>query len=303
MAIIIERQEDPACSSPSADFLTASSGSRPWARWRRPTTRASWCPRSARAGGGGVRLVFVLGDRFIGYIVGAMKEDAGLVGHAGAWKGGRRRQRHGLGCPPLDGLRLDGPGQVQAVRPGRAGRGDRLGGRPGVSYARPGGRRARSAIGPGRRDPDDRAREAIRSGRSRHVASISRSAVARCSAMSGPTAPARARRSGACSTSSGRRGGSVEVLGLSPRPPASEVRRRIGYVPGELRLPERMTSRQLVDSIGQDPRRTPGRRRTHDCGAPRDRSRPADPRPVHGQSAQGRAAACLRATPGPADPR
>ena len=35
---------------------------------------------------GGVRLVFVLGDRFTGYSVGAMKEDAGLVGHAGAWK-------------------------------------------------------------------------------------------------------------------------------------------------------------------------------------------------------------------------
>lgn len=35
---------------------------------------------------GGVRLVFVLGDRFGGYSVGAMKEDAGLVGHSGSWK-------------------------------------------------------------------------------------------------------------------------------------------------------------------------------------------------------------------------
>ena len=42
--------------------------------------------------------------------------------------------------------------------------------------------------------------------------------------------------------------GSVEVLGRRPRRDGIEVRRRIGYVPGELRLPERMTSRQLVTS-------------------------------------------------------
>lgn len=40
--------------------------------------------RSAEAGD--VRLVFVLGDRFTGYSPGAMKEDAGLVAHARAWK-------------------------------------------------------------------------------------------------------------------------------------------------------------------------------------------------------------------------
>ena len=32
------------------------------------------------------RLVLVLGDRFTGYSPGAMKEDAGLVSHARAWK-------------------------------------------------------------------------------------------------------------------------------------------------------------------------------------------------------------------------
>ena len=45
--------------------------------------------------------------------------------------------------------------------------------------------------------------------------------------------------------------GSVEVLGRRPRRDGIEVRRRIGYVPGELRLPERMTSRQLVTSVGR----------------------------------------------------
>ncbi len=45
--------------------------------------------------------------------------------------------------------------------------------------------------------------------------------------------------------------GSIEVLGLDPRRDGVEVRRHIGYVPGELRLPERMTSRQLVRSVGR----------------------------------------------------
>ncbi len=45
--------------------------------------------------------------------------------------------------------------------------------------------------------------------------------------------------------------GTVEVLGEQPRRDGVDVRRRIGYVAGELRLPERMTSRQLVTSIGR----------------------------------------------------
>lgn len=44
-------------------------------------------PAIARgAAAGGVRLVLVLGDRFVGYSPGAMKEDAGLVSHASAWR-------------------------------------------------------------------------------------------------------------------------------------------------------------------------------------------------------------------------
>ena len=45
--------------------------------------------------------------------------------------------------------------------------------------------------------------------------------------------------------------GTVEVLGRHPRRDGPDVRRRIGYVPGELRLPERMTSRQLLTSVGR----------------------------------------------------
>lgn len=45
--------------------------------------------------------------------------------------------------------------------------------------------------------------------------------------------------------------GTVEVFGEQPRRDGVDVRRRIGYVAGELRLPERMTSRQLVTSIGR----------------------------------------------------
>jgi len=54
--------------------------------------------------------------------------------------------------------------------------------------------------------------------------------------------------------------GRIEVLGLDPRRDGVEVRRRVAYVPGELRLPERQTGRQLVASIGRlrggvDPKR------------------------------------------------
>ncbi|MEP7360100.1 MAG: ABC transporter ATP-binding protein [Chloroflexota bacterium] len=43
--------------------------------------------------------------------------------------------------------------------------------------------------------------------------------------------------------------GRIEVLGLDPRRDGVEVRGRIAYMPGELRLPERMTGHQLVATI------------------------------------------------------
>jgi ABC-2 type transport system ATP-binding protein len=55
--------------------------------------------------------------------------------------------------------------------------------------------------------------------------------------------------------------GVIEVLGLDPRRDGLNVRKLVAYVPGELRLPERMTGGQLVGSIarlrgGLDPART-----------------------------------------------
>lgn len=45
--------------------------------------------------------------------------------------------------------------------------------------------------------------------------------------------------------------GRIEVLGLDPRREGVAVRRHIGYVPGELRLPERRTGAELVTSLGR----------------------------------------------------
>jgi beta-exotoxin I transport system ATP-binding protein len=54
--------------------------------------------------------------------------------------------------------------------------------------------------------------------------------------------------------------GSISVLGLDPRADGVAVRGRTGYVPGELRLPDRMTSGQFLAAIarlrgGVDPSR------------------------------------------------
>ena len=45
--------------------------------------------------------------------------------------------------------------------------------------------------------------------------------------------------------------GRIEVLGLDPRRDGVAVRARTAYVPGELRLPERWTAAELVESIGR----------------------------------------------------
>jgi ABC-2 type transport system ATP-binding protein len=45
--------------------------------------------------------------------------------------------------------------------------------------------------------------------------------------------------------------GTIEVFGLDPRTHGVEIRSKVAYVPGELRLPERMTGAQLVASIGR----------------------------------------------------
>jgi ABC-2 type transport system ATP-binding protein len=55
--------------------------------------------------------------------------------------------------------------------------------------------------------------------------------------------------------------GHIEVVGLDPRRDGVEVRSRLAYVPGELRLPERQTARQLVAALGRLRGGFDGRRR------------------------------------------
>ena len=83
------------------------------------------------------------------------------------------------------------------------------------------------------------------------AASTSRSSRGRYSASLGRTVPARARPSVACWGSSGRRAAAPRSSGWNPRSDGVAVRRRIGYVPGELRLPERMTGIEFVACIGR----------------------------------------------------
>ena len=45
--------------------------------------------------------------------------------------------------------------------------------------------------------------------------------------------------------------GRVEVFGLDPRRDGVAIRGRVAYVPGELRLPERVTGRRFLESIGR----------------------------------------------------
>jgi ABC-2 type transport system ATP-binding protein len=45
--------------------------------------------------------------------------------------------------------------------------------------------------------------------------------------------------------------GRVEVFGLDPRQHGVAIRHRVAYIPGELRLPERLTARRFLESIGR----------------------------------------------------
>jgi len=45
--------------------------------------------------------------------------------------------------------------------------------------------------------------------------------------------------------------GQIEVFGLDPRRAGAALRQRVAYIPGELRLPERLTARRFLESIGR----------------------------------------------------
>ena len=119
---------------------------------------------------------------------------------------------------------------------------------------------------------------------------------ARCSAFSAPTARASPRPCACCSASCGRprgrRRSPATTAGATASPPAGCV----AYLPGELRLYENMTGRQL-DSL-PEPAPRPGRQRRPRRPRPplRHRPRPAHRRPVVRHEAQG-GAACRCCTP------
>src|SRR5262245_49840750 len=45
--------------------------------------------------------------------------------------------------------------------------------------------------------------------------------------------------------------GRIEVLGLDPRAHGPDVRARVGYLPGDLRLYERLTARELLTYLAR----------------------------------------------------
>jgi ABC-2 type transport system ATP-binding protein len=45
--------------------------------------------------------------------------------------------------------------------------------------------------------------------------------------------------------------GQIRVFGQDPRHDGAQIRERVAYVPGELRLPERLTGRQFLASVGR----------------------------------------------------
>jgi ABC-2 type transport system ATP-binding protein len=45
--------------------------------------------------------------------------------------------------------------------------------------------------------------------------------------------------------------GTIRLFGTDPRHGGAEVRERVAYIPGELRLPERITARQFLTSVGR----------------------------------------------------
>jgi len=98
--------------------------------------------------------------------------------------------------------------------------------------------------------------------------------------------------------------GTVRILGEDPRHGGAALRRRIGYVPGELHLEGRTSGHRMlafyaqVSGLRRDPaHRTrpgrPSRRRSVTTGA----------HPVEGQQAEGGADPGVHASSGAADPR
>ena len=83
---------------------------------------------------------------------------------------------------------------------------------------------------------------------------------------------------------------------------ASRLRRRIGYLPGDLRLYERLTGRELFDVLRPPARARRHRARAGARRAPRPRPRPADRRALAWQPPEGRPRPGVHARARPARP-
>ena len=126
---------------------------------------------------------------------------------------------------------------------------------------------------------------------------------ARSSASSARTAPARRRRSGRCSTTSGRRAAGRSIFGIDTTVDPVAIHRRLGYLPGEFALYDKLTGGQTIEYFanlrgGVDPAYQAELIERLDI----------DPTPqvqgvLEGQQAEDRAGHRAPAPAGPADPR
>ena len=106
-----------------------------------------------------------------------------------------------------------------------------------------------------------------------------------------------------CSTCIRPTSGGATLLGLDARPTASRCAGGSATFPGDLRLVDRLTGREQLDSLlrGCAVTRRPAPR--HAVERLRRHARPADPRAVEGKPPEARARAGVHAPPGAAHPR
>ena len=98
-----------------------------------------------------------------------------------------------------------------------------------------------------RSHPDRAAHQVLRVAPRASSTSTSRSTRARRSASSARTAPARRRRSARCSTTSGRPAAGRTIFGIETTVDPVAIHRRIGYLPGEFALYDKLTGGQTIE--------------------------------------------------------
>ena len=97
--------------------------------------------------------------------------------------------------------------------------------------------------------------------------------------------------------------GSARVLGLDTRTDSLEIRRRVGFLPGDLALYPKLTGRAVLDYLAAAARRRRPARARLARGALRRRPRPADPAALDRQPAEARPDPGVHARARALDPR